>query len=145
MHKIARLLQSLSSHSSQQVNMRWSPDNSLSLFVSSPTEKLLSGQRDVLNSDLQRVLGHPLTQETSQLPPISPQAMYVYTWPCTMAPAVCLHHSVSCRPPSDAIPLRHISINMSEGLATNTTFPNSTYLYSTKAEIRKIMKQRYYC
>ncbi|XP_064384565.1 uncharacterized protein LOC135333520 isoform X2 [Halichondria panicea] len=89
-----------------------------------PTKKLLPGQRDMLNSDLQRVLGHPLTdtgtQEASQLPPITPQAM----------------------PPSDIIPLRHISSNLSGGLATNSTFPNSNYLYSAKAEIRKIMKQR---
>ncbi len=83
---------SLKPTSKQEINARI---NSLSLFISSLAEKLLPGQRDMLNSDLQRVLGHPLTdtgtQEASQLPPITPQAMYVvHTWVLYMAPSFCL-------------------------------------------------------
>lgn len=45
----------------------------------------------------------------------------------------------------DEIPLEEVSTKLSQGLATESVFPDSTYLSSTKAEICKIMKQRYTC
>ena len=40
-------------------------------------------------------------------------------------------------------PLQHIATNLAQSLQTDVYFPGSSYLGDVKAELRKVMKQRY--
>ena len=46
-------------------------------------------------------------------------------------------------PKHGSIPLREISLRLVEGLQTSVIFPESNYLDNVKAELKKLMKQRY--
>ena len=47
-------------------------------------------------------------------------------------------------PRTAGVPLREISRRLVEGLQTKVIFPESDYLGNVKAELKKLMKQRYY-
>ena len=46
-------------------------------------------------------------------------------------------------PKTAHVPLREISLRLVEGLQTSVIFPESSYLDNVKAELKKLMKQRY--
>ena len=46
-------------------------------------------------------------------------------------------------PKNGSVPLREISLRLVEGLQTSAIFPESNYLDNIKAELKKLMKQRY--
>ena len=46
-------------------------------------------------------------------------------------------------PKNPGVPLREISLRLVEGLQTSVIFPECNYLDNVKAELKKLMKQRY--
>ena len=51
---------------------------------------------------------------------------------------------IDSSPRTAGVPLREISLRLVEGLQTGVIFPEADYLGNVKAELKKLMKQRYY-
>ena len=50
--------------------------------------------------------------------------------------------SVPTTPPTPPTPLEEISQRLMEGLQVDIIFPDSSYLEDTKAELKKVLKQK---
>lgn len=51
--------------------------------------------------------------------------------------------SASQNPSDPAVPLVEIGCRLVEGLQVDVIFPHSSYLDNTKAELKKVLKQRF--